>query len=155
MSLEAVAAMAHTTMPSLRRRYESKAELVAAVIISLRTAPLPSPSPSPRDDALAVLKDLNRAVLHSNAMTVVGSMLAEEHHHPELLALFRSCIVETRRTALREALLRGIHTNQLPAALDTDAVTSMLCGALYGQYLTTAGLTHDWAERTLAVVWPI
>ncbi|WP_216895583.1 helix-turn-helix domain-containing protein, partial [Nocardia alni] len=35
MSLEAVAATAGTTVPSLRRRYRNKAELVAAVIGSL------------------------------------------------------------------------------------------------------------------------
>jgi AcrR family transcriptional regulator len=154
MSLEAVAALADTTMPALRRRYDSKADLIAAVIVSLRTSPLPAPTGSPREDALAVLRDLNRAMLHENAMTVVGSLLAEEHHHPELLGLYRTHITESRRGALRGALARGIRAAQLPADLDVDAVTSMLCGALYGQYLTTAGLSEEWADRTLAILWP-
>jgi AcrR family transcriptional regulator len=154
MSLEAVAALAGTTMPALRRRYDSKADLIAAVIVSLRTSPLPAPTGSPREDALAVLRDLNRAMLHENAMTVVGSLLAEEHHHPELLGLYRTHITESRRGALRGALARGIRAAQLPADLDVDAVTSMLCGALYGQYLTAAGLSEEWADRTLAILWP-
>jgi AcrR family transcriptional regulator len=154
MSLEAVAARAGTTMPALRRRYASKADLIAAVIVSLRTAPLPPPTTCPRDDALALLRDLNRAMLHNNAMTVVGSLLAEEHRQPELLALYRTRITESRRGALRDALTRGIHAGQLPGDLDIDAATSMLCGALYGQYLTSAGLSEDWADRTLAVLWP-
>jgi AcrR family transcriptional regulator len=153
-SLEAVAALAGTTMPALRRRYDSMADLIAAVIVSLRTSPLPAPTDSPREDALAILRDLNRAMLHANAMTVVGSLLAEEHHHPELLSLYRTHITESRRSALRGALARGIRAAQLPADLDVDAVTSMLCGALYGQYLTTAGLSEEWADRTLAILWP-
>jgi AcrR family transcriptional regulator len=154
MSLEAVAALAGTTMPALRRRYDSKTDLIAAVIVSLRTSPLLTPTESPREDALAILRDLNRAMLHENAMTVVGSLLAEEHHHPELLSLYRTHITESRRGALHGALARGIRAAQLPADLDVDAVTSMLCGALYGQYLTTAGLSEEWADRTLAILWP-
>jgi AcrR family transcriptional regulator len=154
MSLEAIAALAGTTMPALRRRYDSKADLVAAVIVALRTAPVPAPTERPREDALAVLRGLNRALLHGNAMTVVGSLLAEEHHHPELLNLFRTNIVDSRRGALRDALIRGMRAAQLPADLDVDAITSMLCGALYGQYLTVVGLDDDWADRTLDVIWP-
>jgi AcrR family transcriptional regulator len=154
MTLESVADMAGTTMPSLRRRYASKADLISAVISSLRTGPLPPQTADPREDALAVLRDLNRAVLHNNAMTLVGSLLAEEHRHPELLDSFRTSIVESRRRALRNALMRGVHANQLPADLDVDAVTSMLCGALYGQYLTSVGLADGWADRILAVLWP-
>src|ERR1700730_4915331 len=40
MSLESVAAAAATTVPSLRRRYQGKEELVAAVVDSLRIEPL-------------------------------------------------------------------------------------------------------------------
>jgi AcrR family transcriptional regulator len=154
MSLEAVAALAGTTMPALRRRYDSKADLIAAVIVSLRTAPLPAPTERPREDALAVLRGLNRALLHGNAMTVVGSLLAEEHHHPELLNLFRTRIIASRRDALRDALVRGIRAAQLPADLDVDAVTSNAVRSLYGQYLTTVGLDDDWADRALDVLWP-
>jgi AcrR family transcriptional regulator len=61
MSLESVAAAAGTTVPSLRRRYRNKAELVAAVIGSLRVDEPPAGAPSPRAHALAILENF-----HSN-----------------------------------------------------------------------------------------
>jgi hypothetical protein len=69
-------------------------------------------------------------------------------------AVLDNRIVEPRRGVLRDALVRGVQAAQLRADLDIDAVTSMLCDALYGQYLTAAGVSDEWADRTLAVLWP-
>src|SRR5215471_13877668 len=59
MSLEAVAAAAGTTVPSLRRRYRNKAELAAAVISSLRVEDPPATAPTPRAHALAILQNFH------------------------------------------------------------------------------------------------
>jgi hypothetical protein len=37
---------------------------------------------------------------------------------------------------------------------DLEAATSMLCGSLYGQYLTPEGLSENWADRAIALLWP-
>ena len=154
MSLESVGAAAGTTVPSLRRRHANKAELMAAVIDSLRDAPLPPAAGSPRDDARAILRDFNRALLRDNALTAVGSLLAEEHRHPELLQRFKTCLVETRRERLRQALAAGVSAGQLPPATNLDVVTSLLIGSFYGRYLTTAGLPANWADQVLDTLWP-
>jgi AcrR family transcriptional regulator len=154
MSLESVAAAAGTTVPSVRRRYANKVQLVAAVIDSLRDAPLPPAAGSPRADAQAILRDFNRTLLRDNALTVVGSLLAEERRHPELLQRFRTCLVESRREQLRQALAAGVSAGQLPLATNLDVVTSMLVGSFYGRYLTAAGLPANWADQVLDTVWP-
>jgi hypothetical protein len=51
-------------------------------------------------------------------MAVVGTLLAEEHRHPELLAAFRQRLAEPRRAALRRALAEGISSGQLPDSAD-------------------------------------
>src|SRR5512142_985083 len=51
MSMESVAAAAGTTVPTLRRRYPNKMDLVAAVVDSLRIEPLPRRAKGPRADA--------------------------------------------------------------------------------------------------------
>jgi AcrR family transcriptional regulator len=150
MSLESVAAAAGTTVPSLRRRYRNKAELVAAVIGSLRVEEPPASAPSPRAHALAILENFHHNLRAIPALAILGSLLAEEERHPELLRLFKTRLVEPRRALLRQALAAG----DLPDSADLDALTSMLIGSFYGRYVTIAGIPDDWPDRVLSAVWP-
>jgi AcrR family transcriptional regulator len=150
MSLEAVAAAAGTTVPSLRRRYANKAELVAAVIGSLRVEEAPSSAPTPRAHARAILENFHRNLRATPALAILGSLLVEEERHPELLRLFKTRLVEPRRALLRQALAAG----DLPESADLDALTSMLIGSFYGRYVTVDGIPDDWPDRVLGAVWP-
>ena len=84
------------------------------------------------------------------ALAILGSLLAEEERHPELLGLFKTRLVEPRRALLRQALAAG----DLPDSADLDALTSMLIGSFYGRYVTTAGIPDDWPDRVLSAIWP-
>ena len=155
MSLESVAAAAGTTVPAVRRRFRSKASVAVAVIDSLRVKSMPAESGPPRSRALAILRNFRANLLRRNSMAVVGTLLAEEHRHPELLAAFRHRLVEPRRAALRQALAEGISSGELPdSAADPDVLASMLIGSFYARYIATSDLPDDWAERTLRHVWP-
>jgi AcrR family transcriptional regulator len=150
MSLESVAAAAGTTVPSLRRRYRNKAELAAAVIGSLRVQEPPAGARNPRAHALAILENFHSNLRAIPALAILGSLLAEEERHPELLRLFKTRLVEPRRAMLRQALAAG----DLPDSADLDALTSILIGSFYGRYLTVAGIPDDWPDRVLSAVWP-
>jgi AcrR family transcriptional regulator len=150
MSLESVAVAAGTTVPSLRRRYRTKAELLAAVISSLRVEEPPAHAPTPRAHALAILENFHSNLRAMPALAILGSLLTEEERHPELLDLFKTRIVEPRRALLRQALAAG----DLPATADLDALTSMLIGSFYARYVTTAGIPDDWPTRVLNAIWP-
>jgi AcrR family transcriptional regulator len=150
MSLESVAAAAGTTVPSLRRRYQNKAELAAAVIGSLRVEDPPAAAATPRAHALAILENFLGNLRAVPALAILGSLLAEEERHPELLRLFKTRLVEPRRALLREALAAG----DLQDSADLDALTSMLIGSFYGRYVTIAGIPDDWPDRVLSVIWP-
>ena len=126
MSLESVASAAGTTVPSVRRRFGSKAGLASAVIDSLRVAPIPPAAGPPRARALAVLRNFHLNLRRANAMAVVGTLLAEEHRHPELLETFRDRLVEPRRALLRQALADGVNAGELPPSADPDVLASML-----------------------------
>jgi len=149
MSLESVAAAAGTTVPSLRRPFRNKADLVAVVIGSLRVEEPPASAPTPRAHALAILENFHRNLRAIPALAVLGSLLVEEERHPELLDIFKARLVEPRRELLRKAMAGG-----LPESTDLDAITSMLIGSFYARYVTIAGIPDDWPERVLAVVWP-
>jgi AcrR family transcriptional regulator len=108
MSLEAVAVAAGTSVPSVRRRFRSKAGLAGAVIGSLRIADMPTAAGPPRARALAILTNFHDNLQRPGSLAVVGTLLAEEQRHPELLGLFRSRLVEPRRVRLRQALAEPI-----------------------------------------------
>lgn len=150
MSLASVASAAGTTVPSLRRRYPNKEELVAAVIGSLRVDEPPSEAATPRAHALAILENFHGNLRAVPAMAIVGSLLAEETRHPELLHQFKTRLVEPRRALLRQALAAG----GFPDSADLDVITSMLVGSFYGRYVTVAGIPDDWPSRVLNAVWP-
>ena len=145
-----MATAAGTTVPSLRRRYRNKAELVGAVIGSLRVEDPPAGAPTPRAHALAILENFHANLRAMPAMAILGSLLAEEERHPELLGLFKTRLVEPRRALLRQALAAG----GLPDSADLDALTSMLIGSFYGRYVTLAGIPDNWPDRVLSAVWP-
>ena len=154
MSLESVAAVAGTTVPSVRRRFRDKAGLAASVIGSLRIADLPAAAGTPRARALAVLRNFHDNLRRPDSMAVVGTLLAEERHHPELLSAFRSRLVEPRRALLRDALADAIEAGELPQSADPEVLASMLVGSFYARYLAASAIPDDWAERTLRQVWP-
>ena len=154
MSLESVATAAGTTVPAVRRRFGNKVTLVVAVVDSLRVEELPDETRLPRADALAILRNFHANVLRTNSMAVVGTMLAEEHRHPEVLAAFRTRLVEPRRAALSRALAEGVSSGELPGSADPDVLASMLIGSFYARYVATSDIPDDWAERCLQQVWP-
>ncbi|MEY9934993.1 AcrR family transcriptional regulator [Catenulispora sp. GP43] len=154
MSMESVATVAGTTVPAVRRRFRSKAGLAVAVIDSLRVEGMPEASGPPRVLALAILRNFHANLLRENSMAVVGTLLAEEHRNPEVLAAFRARLVEPRRTALREALAAGVRCGELPGSADPEVLASMLIGAFYARYVATSDVPDDWAEQSLRHVWP-
>ncbi len=154
MSLEAVAAAAGTTTPSLRRRFRGKTELASAVIDTLRIEPLPEPTGDPRADALAVLENVQASLVRPEGMATLGSILAEENRHPVLMQRLRQRLVEPRRERLRRALLAGVEQGQLPAQLDVEMAVSLLVGSCYARYLAAGAIPADWASRGLSAIWP-
>jgi AcrR family transcriptional regulator len=154
MSLESVAAAASTTVPAVRRRFHNKASVAVAVIDSLRVENMPIESGPPRGHALAALQNFRANLLRKNSMAVVGTLLAEERRHPELLAAFRNRLVGPRRAALHRALAEGISSGELPEPADPDTLASMLIGSFYARYIATSDIPDDWPARTLQQVWP-
>lgn len=154
MSIESVARMAGTTVPSLRRRYRDKAELAAAVVESMRVVPLPEAGGDPRGQALVLLENFRRNLGRPHSMSLLGTLLSEEDRQPELIGRFRDRLVKPRREALAAATRAGVAAGQLAPDTDIDAVVSLLIGSFYGVYVARGAVPRDWPARVLSLVWP-
>jgi AcrR family transcriptional regulator len=152
MSLDAVAAAAGVTKPTIYRRYRTKAELAAAALRALdesRTRTAPVESGDLRADLVAHLRHFRRGVSRPFGVSLVGTVLAEEHETPELLAMYREHVVAPRRRMIRQVLERGRRHDEVAADANLDLAVNQLIGGFYAQYLAGIPFPDDWEERAV------
>jgi AcrR family transcriptional regulator len=149
MSVDAVAAEAGTTKPTIYRRWPGKEALAVAALEHLQTQRQPIPSGSAEEDLIALLRDFRRKLLRPNGMAMIGTLLVEERHTPELLRLFRQRIVSPRRQGLLAVLRQAQERHELHEEADLDAAVNLLVGSFYARYLTGAGIPDNWPDRVV------
>ena len=154
MSIDGVAAAAAVSKPTIYRRWSGKADLATAAICTIRLAEPEVSTGSTVGDLTAALQNFSRSLLRPNGMALVGTVLAEEGHTPELLALFRELLVMARRAIIRGILERARRHRELRPGVDLDAAVSMLVGAFYARYLATSKVPSRFAQTIVETVWP-
>ena len=135
MTVDAVAARAGVSKPTIYLRHPTKADLATAAIASMRAQPRPGPTDDLRADLIAHLRLLRVGLERPNGMTMLGTVLAEENDTPELLALFRERLVKPRRRELRAVLQAARDRGELRPDVDLGIVVSALVGAFFARYL--------------------
>jgi AcrR family transcriptional regulator len=135
MSVDAVAARAGVSKPTVYLRHPTKADLATAAIASMRARSRPAPTDDVRADLVAHLRLLRAGLERPHGMATFGTVLAEEHETPELLALFRERLVAPRRRELRAVLKAGRDRGELRADADLDVAVSALVGAFVARYV--------------------
>jgi AcrR family transcriptional regulator len=150
LTIDAVAKTAGVARTTVYRRYSDKAELVSAAIDTLRQPSKHSDSGDAREDLTAELENARR---HFD-MSLAGTLLMEERHNPELLALFRERMVLPRRAIVRAEIERGIERGQVRPDLDVERVLDLLLGALFSAVLAEGRPGSEWSGRTVEALWP-
>ena len=153
MSIDAIAAEARVSKPTIYRRWPSKADLATAALAVYQAQEPPPITGVTRDDLRAMLRNFQTSLLRPLGMAMIGTLLVEETRTPELIALFRERIVRPRRRMLRETLNVAAARGELRPGADLDAAVSMLVGSVYARYLTGEGVPDDWADRIVETVW--
>lgn len=87
-------------------------------------------------------------------MAMIGTVLAEEHHHPELLARFREHVVAPRRRLLRSVPEQARERGELVQGAGIDRAVTMLVGSYYAGYLAGDETPANWPEQTVDALLP-
>jgi AcrR family transcriptional regulator len=140
MTVDAVAARAGVSKPTIYLRHPTKADLATAAIASMRVQPRPAPTDDLRADLIAHLRLLRSGLARPNGMTMLGTVLAEENDTPELLALFRERLVVPRRQELRAVLQAARDRGELRPEANLDVAVNALVGAFFARYLAAESL---------------
>jgi AcrR family transcriptional regulator len=154
LTFTSVAAEAHVGRPALYRRYAGKAQLVAAAFLhasAIEQETLPSTT---REALLAFVSAPAAALSAPGAMTILGSLMAEERRDPELMRTFRELIFQPRHEIARGLLARGIAQGEVRPDIDVDAALDLLFGALLSRALSGAALSREWLDGVVSALWP-
>jgi AcrR family transcriptional regulator len=152
MSVDAVAAEAGVSKPTVYRRHRGKEALATAALAHLRERTAPPETGETGADLVAQLRHFRAGIERPFGMTMLGTVLAEEHHTPELLARFRERLVQPRRRMVRSVLERAQARGELPAGAELDTPVAMLIGSYYAHYLAQGGVPADWPESAVGPV---
>jgi AcrR family transcriptional regulator len=151
-SIEAVAAEAGVGKAAIYRRYRDKVDLAAAALASLRDAgEVPDSGDGPRD--LAELLRRLRGALDAAGMGMVGTLLVQEPHAPELLDRFRERAIGPGRAQGRAVLERAREIGELRADADVELALDMLAGSIFARHLAGGGYPPGWEQRVAEAVW--
>lgn len=148
MSMDAIAAEAGMTKGSIYRRYEGKAQLATAALAFMRDQREQKITDDVRADLIEELRRFRSGIERPNGMAMIGTVLAEESHVPELLANFRRDVVLPRRARLRRVLERA----PLRPGLDVDSAINVLIGSYYAAYLASGRPKRGWEARVVDLV---
>ncbi|GAA3223510.1 TetR/AcrR family transcriptional regulator [Actinocorallia longicatena] len=146
-TLDQVAARAGVSKSTVHLRWKTKADLVSAALAAQRVGDHVAPlTGDARADLVTRLAAFATFLDDVRGMRLIGTCLAEEEHHPELLALMRERTVGPRRALFREAL-----EQQPGLAADPEDVVSALIGSYFADYYAgrTTGDRNAWAVRVV------
>lgn len=146
MSMEAVAAAAGVSKPTLYLRYAGKAELAAAAFERLRVGGAPALTGDLRADLVAQLGHLRR-VFERVGMSMVGVCLAEADHVPDLIARLRERSLEPGRQLMRDAFAAAQARGEIAADADVETTVESAIGAYYARYLAGRPFDDGWEGR--------
>jgi AcrR family transcriptional regulator len=153
MSLDDIAIAAGVSKPTIYRRWPGKADLATAALRTIQLAEPAVHTGTSAGDLTATLENFSRSLLRPNGMSLIGTVLAEEGHTPELLALFRERIVAPRRQRIKAILRRAKKQGELRPGVNLDTAVNMLVGAFYARYLANAAVPRTFPRELVNILW--
>jgi AcrR family transcriptional regulator len=153
MSVDSVALEAGVSKPTIYRRWASKADLATAAVRTLQLIEPPVDTGRNKEDLVRTLENFRRSLLRPNGMSLIGTVIAEESHTPDLIRLFRERIVAPRRQMVRAILERAQAAGEVRPGLDLDCAVNMLIGAFYARYLAEANVSASFPRDLVEMIW--
>jgi AcrR family transcriptional regulator len=157
LTMEGVAAAAHTGKASVYRRWASKEELVLDALAHAMPRPEASNASTGnlRGDLLALLGQ-TETILSGSKGALVRSLLGEVNPDSSLLAALRGRLIEPRLVHLLALIERGIDRGEARPGSATRLMAEVGPAVLIHRYLLYGALTHqDVVDVVDQVVLPL
>jgi AcrR family transcriptional regulator len=159
MTIGDVAADVGVTRPTVYRRWQSKHDLVVDALDHAFRAEQAAAPPidldrlTPREAVIEVVRRLDLRSPDRTGIMLVGHVMAEAEHNPELLEMVRTHAVWPRRRLLLDTLRALQERGELRSGIDLEAVADMWIGSFYSAF-TSGGEDDDLPARIVDTLWP-
>jgi AcrR family transcriptional regulator len=150
LTMEGIAARAHTGKAALYRRWASKHDLVqAALVFALPPLAEPRPGRSARENLLTVFT-AHRDVLAGKTAFPSLDIMAQLIHEPELRAIFADAVVGPRLKIVESIVRAALEDGDIDPATLTP-LTARIGPALINQHFLLTGEPPNRRELALIV----
>jgi AcrR family transcriptional regulator len=156
LTVDAVAARAGVSRPTVYRRWPSKVHLVTHVLLQ---AAVPPPLPrtgSAREDLREFVELVVTGLVSSSLGWAVLAAAAEARREPELGDQLYERFIATRHAQIDAIVERGVADGELRTDLDADVVRDLVVGPLiYHWFATGEPMPADRVDQLFEVLWPM
>ena len=145
-TIEAIAARSGVAKTTIYRRWPNRTALVVHLLVEMSNAT--APPPAGKDPLLALRTELRQVAAVADALEgrLVGSLVGEAHHDPEV----RTALLQGIFYPRREASAKVIRQAQASGALRRDVPPSVVMDLLFGPLFYRMLVRH--APPTVAFV---
>ncbi|MFE9256101.1 TetR/AcrR family transcriptional regulator [Streptomyces sp. NPDC006879] len=152
VSVEAVAARAQVSRPTVYRRWADRTQLIAAAVRDAFAQVNPSaPStPDPATDLITVLTNTIRLLVGTDLGRIIAGLVGEIPRSPELADALHE-VERERRQILHQILCRAENQGRLRTP-DPDLAVDVLLGPVYLRLLVTGDPVPEALARELAAL---
>ena len=84
---------------------------------------------------------------------MIGALLVEERHSPELLELLRERVIHPRRDQAITVLQRGVDRGEIRADVDLEIAVQAMVGAMFMRHLLGSPQSMRRICQTVDTVW--
>jgi AcrR family transcriptional regulator len=143
VTMEAVAAAAHTSKPVLYRRWPDSRSLLRETLLGIAVAAIPhEDTGSYREDMLAVLRGW-AALFVGPQSTAVAGVVAAMAHDDELARAFRGRVIGWRKEEMAALLARGVARGDVRADVPLEIARDLAQSVLWHRLLVTGDPITD------------
>jgi AcrR family transcriptional regulator len=154
MSMEGIAREAGVGKPAIYRRFRDKAEVVATAITQA-LPPMPSPGEGPARERLWTVYRDGMPPQAEDYLALIGGLMAEHRHHPQLIEAFRTRFLLPRRAHVLEMLVAGQASGELRDDLEPERLLDLLAGPILARAFAGADTSLAWREAAFADWWTL